>query len=60
MRISTVGDGWKDYIVVLMDLIGVKRRALTGDSAGSALMRSFHDVARQEMARSVDALDHQP
>ena len=56
MRGSTVGK-WKDCIVVLMDLMGVKRRALEGDSSGSALMRSFHDLVRQEMAGGLDALD---
>jgi len=50
--------GWNDCIVVLMDLIGVKRRALDGDSGASALMRSFHGLVRREMARGLDALDH--
>jgi hypothetical protein len=50
--------GWRDCIVVLMDLIGVKRRALKGDSAASALMRSFHELVRHEMAQGLGALHH--
>lgn len=49
---------WSDCIVVLMDLIGLKKRALDGDSAASALMRSFHALVRQEMAGGLGALDH--
>jgi hypothetical protein len=41
-----------------MDLIGVKKRALDGDSAASALMRSFHRLVRRKMASGLDALDH--
>lgn len=50
--------GWRDCIVVLMDLIGVKKRALEGDSAASVLMRSFHKLVRREMAGDLGALDH--
>lgn len=50
--------GWSDCIVVLMDLIGVKKRALEGDSVASALMRSFHELVRREMAGCLRALDH--
>jgi hypothetical protein len=49
---------WRDCIIVLMDLIGLRRRALEGDSAASALMRSFHKVIRQEMADGLHGLDH--
>jgi hypothetical protein len=49
---------WRDCIVVLMDLIGVKKRALEGDSAASTLMRSFHGLVRREMAGDLAALDH--
>jgi hypothetical protein len=41
-----------------MDLIDVKKKALNGDSAASALMRSFHAVVRREMAGGLGALDH--
>jgi hypothetical protein len=50
--------GWSDSIVVLMDLIGVKKRAFEGDSAASALMRSFHQLVRHEMAQGLHALNH--
>ena len=50
--------GWNDCIVVFMDLIGVKKRALDGDSGASALMRSFHELVRREMAGGLGALDH--
>ena len=50
--------GWRDCIVVLMDLIGVKRLAFEGDRAASALMRSFHQLVRREMASGLHALDH--
>lgn len=50
--------GWRDCIIVLMDLIGLRRRALEGDSAASALMRSFHNVIRKEMASGLRGLDH--
>jgi len=50
---------WRDCIVVLMDLIGVKNRALEGDSAASELMRSFHRLVRREMASDrLGALAH--
>lgn len=49
---------WRDCIVVLMDLIGVKKQALDGDSGASALMRSFHAMVRREMAGGLGALDH--
>jgi len=41
-----------------MDLIGVKKRALDGDSAASELMRSFHELVRREMRHGLTALDH--
>lgn len=50
--------GWSDCIVVLIDLIGIERRALDGDSAASALMRSFHELVLQKMAGGLRALDH--
>jgi hypothetical protein len=49
---------WKDCIVVLIDLIGVKKRALAGDSSASTLMRSFHDLVRRMMGSDLGALDH--
>jgi hypothetical protein len=49
---------WADSIVVLMDLIGVKKRALNGNPSASALMRSFHKLVQWEMAGNLDALDH--
>lgn len=49
---------WRDCIVVLMDLIGVKKRAIEGNTHASALMRSFHDVVRREMDRGLQALSH--
>jgi hypothetical protein len=50
--------GWHDSIVMLMDLIGVKRPALDQDSGASTLMRSFHGLIRKEMTRGLEALDH--
>jgi hypothetical protein len=50
--------GWSDSIIVLIDLIGVKKRALGGDSYASGLMRSFHKLVQREMARGLGALDH--
>jgi hypothetical protein len=50
--------GWNDCIVVLMDLIGIKRRALDGDSTASVVMRSFHELVRRELAGGLDALNH--
>ena len=49
---------WRDCIVVLMDLIGVKERALKGDSPASTLMRSFHKLVRREMAVNPAFLEH--
>jgi len=50
--------GWRDCIVVLMDLIGIKTRVLKGDSAASTLMRSFHELVRHEMTGGFGALHH--
>ena len=50
--------GWNDCIVVLMDLIGIKKRALEGDSAASAVMLSFHSLVCRELAKGMGALDH--
>ena len=49
---------WRECVVVLMDLIGVKKRAIEGDTHGSALMRSFHRVVRGEMRKGLEALSH--
>lgn len=49
---------WSDCIVVLMDLNGVKKRALAGDSAASASMRAFHQLVCREMAGGLRSLDH--
>lgn len=57
MRSSPVSR-WRDCIVVLMDLIDVKKRANEGDARASTLMRSFHDVVRCEMDRGLEALSH--
>jgi len=40
---------WRDCIIVLMDLIGIKRRALMGDRRASKLMRAFHQLVRNEI-----------
>jgi hypothetical protein len=49
---------WRDCIVILMDLIGVKRQALKGDSRASSLMRRFHQVVCHEMRTGLRSLDH--
>jgi hypothetical protein len=49
---------WTDSIVMLIDLIGLKKQALEGGSVASTLMRSFHALVRREMARDSGALDH--
>lgn len=49
--------GWRDCIVVLIDLVGIKGWALNGDPRASASMRSFHNLVRREMS-GADALDH--
>lgn len=49
---------WRDCLVVLMDLIGVKKRAIEGDTGASALMRSFHELVHQEMVGGLRSLDH--
>jgi hypothetical protein len=49
---------WRDCVVVLMDLVGVKGRAFEGTSAATSLMRSFHDLVRREMATGLPALEH--
>lgn len=49
---------WRDCIVVLMDLIGLRRRALEGDSSVSVLMRSLHKLIRREMTGGLHGLDH--
>ncbi len=49
---------WRDCIVVLIDLIGVKTRALEGNSTASRLMRSLHKLVRREMAGNLAVLDH--
>jgi hypothetical protein len=49
---------WRDCIVILIDLIGVKRQALKGDSRASSLMRRFHQVVCQEMRGGLTSLDH--
>jgi hypothetical protein len=47
-----------DCILVLMDLIGIKKRALEGDAKASAVMRSFHELVEEEMITELSALDH--
>lgn len=50
---------WRKCIVVLIDLIGVKRQSLKGSSGGSSLMRKFHEVVCREMrAGLLTSLDH--
>lgn len=49
---------WRDCIVVLIDLIGIRKRALEGGSAASVSMRSFHQLVRTEMDGGLDAIDH--
>src|ERR1700732_2516573 len=50
---------WRGWLGVLMDLIGVKKRARECDSAASELMRSFHRLVRREMASDrLGALAH--
>jgi hypothetical protein len=50
--------GWSDCIVVLIDLIGIKKRALEGDSGASASMRSFHNLVQREVCSDLRTLDH--
>jgi len=49
---------WRDCIVVLVDLIGVKKRAFEGDASATSLMRSFHQLVYREMATSLGEIDH--
>jgi len=49
---------WRDCIVILIDLIGVKRLASKGNSRASDLMRCFHEAVRQEMRTGLTSLDH--
>lgn len=49
---------WHDCIVILMDLIGVKELALSGDSQASLLMRRFHAMVRKEMHIGLSSLTH--
>jgi hypothetical protein len=51
-------NGWRDCILVLMDLIGVKKRALEGDSAASGSMQAFHQLVRREMSAGLNSLHH--
>ena len=41
-----------------MDMIGTKKRALDGNRAASASMRSFHQLVRREMTGGLHSLDH--
>lgn len=49
---------WRDCIVVLMDLTGVKKRAFEGNASATSLMRSFHQLVHREMAAGLRELDH--
>jgi hypothetical protein len=49
---------WKDCIVILIDLIGVKDLAREGDSQASSLMRRFHEMVHQEMQTGLSSLNH--
>lgn len=49
---------WRDCIVVLIDLIGIKKLVSEGNSKASKLMRSFHVRIRREMRTASTALDH--
>ena len=49
---------WSDCIVVFMDLIGTKKRALEGNRTASTAMRSFHKLVRREMNADLRSLDH--
>ena len=48
---------WHDCIVVLMDLIGIKGRALMGEPEASKLMRSFHQLVRNEIDHGCRPVD---
>jgi hypothetical protein len=49
---------WRDCIVILIDLIGVKKLAYAGDSQASKAMLRFHEIVRQEMSAGLSSLDH--
>ena len=51
-------NNWRDCIVVQIDLIGIKNRALDGSSSASKLMRIFQEIVRQEVAAGLKSLEH--
>jgi hypothetical protein len=48
---------WRDCVVIYIDLIDLKKR-LRNPTAGSLLMRSFHELVVDEMERGLASLNH--
>ena len=51
-----MGGDWRDCVVVLIDLVGIKRLAASSD--GSAAMRSLHRTALEMSRAGLAAIDH--
>jgi hypothetical protein len=50
--------GFRDCIVVFLDLIDIKKWASKRDPKASSLMGSFHETVRREMAQGLKAIHH--